>query len=219
MNGARVTSSPKPHPLAGLIAGAARLLTGVQVRWRGLQPSAALHVYIANHTSHLDALVLWAALPEEIRRVTRPVAAKDYWDRSALRRYLAERVFRAVLIARPGRTRSMALRATRAIIDEMSGVLAAGSSLIVFPEGTRGSGKVIKPFKSGIYYLAQRHPELEFVPAYLENMNRILPKGEVLPVPLLGRATFGPALRLEPGENKRAFVERARQAVLALREV
>ena len=138
---------------------------------------------------------------------------------SALRRFLAARVFRAVLIQRPERTRSLALRATRAIIDEMSAVVAGGSSLIVFPEGTRGAGRVIKPFKSGIYYLAQRYPELEFVPAYLENMNRILPKGEVLPVPLLGRVTFGPPMRLEPGENKRVFVERARQAVLALREV
>jgi len=47
-----------------------------------------------------------------------------------------------------------------------------------------------------------RRPDVELVPAYLENMNRILPKGEVLPVPMLSLLTFGKPLQVEPGEEK-----------------
>ena len=216
-----MTPPAAPHPLASLLAGFARLLTGVQVRWWNTQPSVlgGRRVVYANHTSHLDALVLWAALPAELRACTRPVAARDYWNKSPLRVYLADHVFRAVLIDRPELTPALALRATRAIVDQMAAALEGDSSLIVFPEGTRGSGKLIKPFKSGIYYLARRVPELDFTPAYLENMNRILPKGEIFPVPLLGRVTFGPPLRLTDGEPKRVFLERAQKAVLDLQEV
>ena len=208
-----------PHPLAFLLAGFAKLLTGVQVRWWNVKPASSQRVYFSNHTSHLDALVLWSALPPEVRRLTRPVAARDYWVKSRLRSYLAEQVFHAVLIDRPESTHTLSLRATRSIIDQMAEAIGERYSMIVFPEGTRGSGTDVKPFKSGLYYLALRKPSLELVPAYLENMNRILPKGEVLPVPLLGRITFGPVLRLAEGESKRDFLERVRKAVLALKEV
>jgi hypothetical protein len=57
---------------------------------------------------------------------------------------------------------------------------------------------------------------VELVPCHIENMNRILPKGEILPVPVLGGLTFGAPIRVEPGEEKSAFLERARRAVMAL---
>jgi 1-acyl-sn-glycerol-3-phosphate acyltransferase len=86
--------------IAGIIAEAARLLTGAHARWRGCAPEKKLRVYFANHTSNLDFVLLWAALPRALRDVTRPVAAHDYWTKSALRLAMAERVFRAVLIER-----------------------------------------------------------------------------------------------------------------------
>jgi 1-acyl-sn-glycerol-3-phosphate acyltransferase len=92
-------------------------------------------------------------------------------------------------------------------------------SIIVFPEGTRGSGEEIAPFKSGLYHLCRQKPELELVPVYLDNMNRILPKGELLPVPMLSRVIFGRPMALEPGEPKPAFLERARAAIRELREL
>lgn len=208
-----------PHPAASLMAALARLLCGVRVRWHNFQPDTRQRVYFGNHTSHLDALVIWAALPREVRAVTRPVAARDYWKKGALRRHLSEKVFRAVLIDRPANDPTLPLRATLAIIGQMIDAMDDPFSLIVFPEGTRGAGDEVKPFKSGLYYVALRKPGLEFVPAYLDNMNRILPKGEFLPVPLLGTVTFGPPLRLEPNEPKRQFLARARQAVLQLREL
>ena len=205
------------HPAATLLAAFARLLTGVRPEWRGFRPDLRQRVYFANHTSHLDALIIWATLPREVRAVTRPVAARDYWLQSATRRYFSTEVFRAVLIDRHENNPALPLRASLETIDQMLDAMGERDSLIVFPEGTRGAGADIKPFKSGLYYLASRRPELEFVPVYLDNMNRILPKGEFLPVPLLGTVTFGAPLRLDAGEAKRAFLERARQALLALK--
>ena len=180
-------------------------------------PAHGAFVVVANHTSHLDAVVLWASLPDDARSLTRPVAAREYWESSAIPRYLSSQVFRAVLINRrqPGHPVSPA--AATALIEEMAVAMGDRHSLIVFPEGTRGSGEDLAPFKSGLYHLALRRPDVELVPAYLENLNRILPKGEVLPVPLMSTLTFGPPLRLEDGEEKRAFLDRTRQAVLRLR--
>lgn len=208
---------PGIHPFASLLAWLARGISGVRVRWLDCEPTRKQRIYFANHSSHLDAVVLWASLPEDVRPWARPVAARDYWEQDGLRRYLAARVFRAVLIRRQTPMSDRSLAAAQGVIDELAEALGDRDSLIVFPEGTRGSGEDVAGFKSGLYHLARRRPEVELVPAYLENLNRILPKGEVLPVPLLSSVSFGPPLRLEPEEPKRAFLERARAAVCRLR--
>lgn len=208
------------HPLASVIAAVGRSISGVQVRWAGCQPEEKQRIYFANHASHLDFVVLWSALPAEVRARTRPVAAKDYWEKGA-KAYLAQNVFRAVLIHRAGTAQAgnkeEARAAARTVIDQLAAAMGDTESLILFPEGTRGTGETIAPFRSGLYYLAKRKPEVELVPAYLENLNRILPKGEVLPVPLISMLTFGVPLRVEESEEKRDFLERARAAVIALR--
>jgi 1-acyl-sn-glycerol-3-phosphate acyltransferase len=98
-------------------------------------------------------------------------------------------------------------------LRDMLAALDRGDSLIIFPEGTRSSNPEPQRFKSGLFHLAKDRPTVEFVPVYLENLNRILPKGEILPVPLLGSVTIGAPIRLEAEETKEAFLERARQAV------
>jgi 1-acyl-sn-glycerol-3-phosphate acyltransferase len=208
------------HPLADVIAALARLTSGVQVRWEGSLPDPRQRIYVANHTSHLDFVVVWAALPRELRARTRPVAAKDYWEKGAVRRYLAERVFRAVLLDRgvpgaPNVTPSHV--AARDLMDGLVNALGDGTSLIIFPEGTRGSGETVAPFKGGIYHLARRRPDVELIPVYVDNLNRILPKGEIIPLPLISTLTFGPPLPLTTGESKREFLTRALDAVCALR--
>jgi hypothetical protein len=57
------------------------------------------------------------------------------------------------------------------------------------------------------------------VPAWIDNIQRVLPKGEVVPVPILCSVTFGAPIRLEEGEDRRHFLDRARDAVIALRDV
>ena len=206
--------------IAEMIAGLARFVAGASVFWVDRPPDDRQCVYFANHTSHLDFVVLWSALPPAVRRRTRPVAARDYWEKGTVRRFLASRVFRAVLVDRlgasgpsdPGR-----VAAARRTIETLVTEMGDGESLIVFPEGTRGTGEEVGPFKSGLYHLCRARPGLEAMPVYLDNMNRILPKGESLPVPMLSRVLFGRPLRLLEAEPKERFLERARAAVCELK--
>ena len=215
--------SERIHPIASLLAAIARGISGVQVQWAGCEPDDRQRIYFANHTSHLEFVVLWSALPSEIRAVTRPVAAKDYWEETPLRRFLAENVFHAVLLERGSLAKAKnsdeAHFVGRHLIEDMASALGDRNSLILFPEGTRGTGEKIAPFRSGLYHLALRRPDVELVPAYLENLNRILPKGEVLPVPMLSLLTFGKPIQVAPGEEKDIFLERAREAVSSLRRI
>jgi 1-acyl-sn-glycerol-3-phosphate acyltransferase len=103
-------------------------------------------------------------------------------------------------------------------VDLMLREVGRTHSIIMFPEGGRSTGETVGEFKSGLYYLAKKRPELELIPVYINNMNRILPRGEFLPVPLLSSVTFGPPLWLESNENKTDFLTRARDAVLRLKE-
>jgi 1-acyl-sn-glycerol-3-phosphate acyltransferase len=212
--------SAEVHPLASAIAALARGISGVRVSWAGCRPERKQRIYFANHTSHLDFVVLWSALPNEIRARTRPVAAKDYWEKG-VRAYLAKEVFRGVLVQRGGSAHAAsaehALAEARSVIDQLAAALGETDSLIFFPEGTRGTGETIAPFRSGLYHLARRRPDVELVPVYIENLNRILPKGEVVPVPLVCLLTFGAPMHIDEAENKKVFLERACAALYTLR--
>lgn len=200
-----------------ILATAAQIVAGSTVRWAGCAPSEEQRIYIANHSSHLDFIVLWSYLPPWLRRRTRPVAARDYWARDVIRRYLAARVFNAVLIDRAASPGTPAGQLGRQAVDQMVEALGDQHSLILFPEGTRGSGDEVAPFRSGLFHLCRAKPQVAVVPVYLENLNRILPKGHLLPVPILSRITFGTPLRLQPDETKDAFLQRARESVRALK--
>jgi 1-acyl-sn-glycerol-3-phosphate acyltransferase len=198
---------------AGLtLAALARLLSGASVRWIASQPDTCQRVYFANHTSHLDALLIWSSLPQQVRELTRPVAAKDYWSSGMVRRWLAEEVFDALLIDRTD------IKVHQSPVDLMLREIGSTRSLIVFPEGSRSITGDLGEFKSGLYYLAKKRPDIELVPVHIDNLNRILPRGEFLPVPLLSCISFGPPMWLEHGEAKADFLARARKAVQALKE-
>jgi len=197
---------------APILAVIAKSLTGASVRWIDCQPDTCQRVYFANHTSHLDALVLWSSLPKEIRALTRPVAAKDYWQRGPVRRHIAES-FNALLIDRKK------VKVHQSPVDLMIREIGNTYSLIVFPEGGRSAGEEMGVFKSGLYYLSKKRPDLELVPVYMDNLNRVLPRGEVLPVPLLNCITIGSPMWLEAGEPKTNFLTRAREAVRRLKDI
>jgi 1-acyl-sn-glycerol-3-phosphate acyltransferase len=187
-----------------------RLITGVNPVWVNCErESACTRVYFANHGSHLDFAVLWSALPLIAREKTRPVAAKDYWGRTKLTRAVIG-IFNGLLIAREAITRA------DNPIEQMAAALRAGESLILFPEGTRSKEGCIGEFKSGLYHLASKVPEVELVPVFLQNLNRILPKGHLLPVPLISTVVFGPPLKLTEGERKQDFLARTKKAVTDL---
>lgn len=196
---------------AGLVA-TARIL--ISLRAIDLPPpGAAPRILVANHVSHADFVALWSALPKPHRLRTRPVAGADYWERSAIRRWIAHQVFRAVLIDRDPASR----RADP--VETVAEVLRGGEDVIFFPEGTRNlTDARLLPLKSGIYHLARAVPEAEIVPAWILNLDRILPKGAFLPVPLNCAVRFGGPMRVETGESREDFLQRLAAAMLALAE-
>jgi len=200
------------HLTVPILAFVAKLLSGATVRWIDCQPDTCQRVYFANHTSHLDALVLWASLPKDVRVLTRPVAAKDYWEKGALRRHMAQ-IFNALLIDRKK------IKVHQSPVDLMLREIGDKFSLIVFPEGGRNPEGEMGEFKSGLYYLGKKRPDLELVPVYIDNLNRVLPRGEFLPVPFLSCITIGPPIWLEKGEPKVDFLNRAREAVRRLKDI
>jgi len=249
-----------------------RLLTGAQARWWGCPPKAEQRIYFANHQSHLDLVMIWAALPEELRSITRPIAARDYWANTPIKRWITTEVFHAIYVERgggapvvpPAPPEPPAVERIDPSFDDAPQPLAAaepepagaqieiplpqpaeepsplappgsaealaplqpliealhsGDSIIIFPEGTRGHTGEPQKFKSGLFTLAQMFPEVVLVPAWIDNVQRVMPKGEVVPVPILCSVTFGAPIRLEEGEERRPFLDRAREAVVALRNV
>jgi len=194
------------------LLGIVRFLTGSQARWYGCPPKAEQRIYFANHQSHFDWVLIWAALPRELRAVTRPIAARDYWTSSKLKHWITREIFNAVYVSRQR-------QADEDPLEPLMEALRNGDSLVIFPEGTRGFAADPAPFKAGLFHLAEAFPEVQLIPAWIDNVQRVMPKGEVVPVPILCSVTFGAPIQLQPGEDKRTFLDRARQAVMDLREV
>jgi 1-acyl-sn-glycerol-3-phosphate acyltransferase len=197
---------------ADLMVFLAKLISGASGRWLGCMPDTRQRIYFANHTSNLDALVLWAVLPSEVRALTRPVAARDYWN-TGIRRYIADNIFHAILIERKKPT------ARDNPIEQILAAMGNDKSIIIFPEGGRQTTDEPVAFKSGLYHLAQKLPDAELIPVLIDNLNRILPKGEVLAVPLIANVTFGAPMQLLPDETKPAFLERTRAEVMRLHDL
>ncbi len=195
-----------------LLLGLIRALTGAQARWVGCPPKAEQRIYFANHQSHADLLLIWAALPQELRPLTRPIAARDYWTLTPFRHWLTREVFNAIYVTRDRQS-------TEDPLEPLAEALEHGDSVILFPEGTRGHAEEPQAFKAGLFNLAMRFPSVVLVPTWIHNVQRVMPKGEVVPVPVLCSVTFGAPIRVEEGEERRAFLTRAREAVMALREV
>jgi 1-acyl-sn-glycerol-3-phosphate acyltransferase len=198
---------------ASLIIGFTRLVTGAKARWIGCAPSPAQRIYFANHSSHADFILIWASLPPAMRARTRPVAGADYWEKGRVKRFIIHEVLHGVLVERDRKPGSPDP------IEAIVRALDLGDSLILFPEGTRNTtDDVLLPFKSGLYRVASQRPAVELVPVWMENLGRVLPKGETIPVPLLCSINFGAPIHVAPGEEKAVFLERSRRALLDLAE-
>ena len=193
------------------LLGLIRALTGAQARWQGCPPKAEQRIYFANHQSHADLILMWAALPAELRSITRPIAAKDYWTKTPFKKWITSAVFNAIYV---DRTKTSDQDPLEPLID----ALTNGDSVILFPEGTRGSQEEPQAFKSGLYNLALKFPGVVLIPTWINNVQRVMPKGEVVPVPILCSVTFGVPVALAGGEDRASFLVRARQAVVDLRE-
>jgi 1-acyl-sn-glycerol-3-phosphate acyltransferase len=201
-----------PEAAGLLLATVARLITGAQGHWLGSPPKAEQRIYFANHQSHFDWVLIWASLPRDLRAMTRPIAARDYWTSSKLKHWITREIFNAVYVSRQRTDDEDPL-------EPLMEALRNGDSLVIFPEGTRGNKGDPATFKAGLYHLAEAFPDVNLIPAWIDNVQRVMPKGEIVPVPILCSVTFGAPLRVEDGEERRPFLDRARAAVIALRDV
>jgi 1-acyl-sn-glycerol-3-phosphate acyltransferase len=197
------------RPSSAVLVGFVKLLVGAYARWIGTSPNENQRIYFANHTSHIDTLAIWSALPRALRRNTHPVAARDYWGKG-LRKYIATNALGAVLIDRAKED------PTIDPLEPLRVALRTGGSLIIFPEGTRGSSATPARFRSGLYRLGTEFPAVELIPVYLDNLHRSLPKGASAPVPMVCTVRFGAPLARIDNESREDFLERARAAVIAL---
>lgn len=195
----------------GVLVGITRMIVGARAQWRA-EPVEGQCLYFANHSSHLDTVAIWSALPPRQRARVRPVAARDYWNRPGLRRWLSGSVLRAILI---DRNRDLP---DADPLQPVRDALRQGDSLILFPEGTRSSERLPQRFRSGLFQLAAEFPQVQLVPVYLDTLHRSLPKGALLPLPLplYCNVNFGAPLALMEGESRGDFLERARAAVEAM---
>jgi 1-acyl-sn-glycerol-3-phosphate acyltransferase len=167
---------------------------------------------LANHSSHLDTVSLLNLFPLWRLREIQPVAAADYFERNRLVAWFSHTFFNILPIAR------CRITPENNPIQRMLAQLRAGKSLIIYPEGTRGSGEEIGPIRPGIAHLLEQMPGLPVVPVYLVNHGRCLPKGEWLPVPLFCEIRIGPP-QVFSGGSRREILERLRSAILSLKNV
>jgi len=189
----------------------ARFITAVRPVWQGIEPVPKQRVYFANHTSNGDMPMIWSCLPPAMRRTVRPVAAADYWLKNPIRAFVGPEVFNCVLVDRRPEVKDKPMDKIIAALDE-------GSSLIIFPEGNRNMGDdPLLPFKAGLYNMGQARPDVDLVPTWVANLNTIMPKGEVIPLPLICTVTFGEPIHVQDGESLEDFLKRASDALLALR--
>ncbi|MDR5764732.1 MULTISPECIES: lysophospholipid acyltransferase family protein [unclassified Caballeronia] len=192
-----------------LLLSLVRLVAGAYPVCHVPRAGETQQIYFSNHTSHIDTLAILAALPRSLRDSVRPVAARDYWNANALKRHIAQKLLNVVLIDRRREGDGDPL-------DPVRDALTKGHSVIIFPEGTRGTDALPQGFKSGLFHLASEFPGIALAPVYLENLQRIMPKGAIWPIPLICKVHFGAGEALRATDDKSAFLTRMRDAIVAL---
>ena len=167
-----------------------RLLFGVSVEGRKNLVGLDQYIIAANHNSHLDILLLFSVLPISKITRTRPVAAGDYFGRRRVLFRVVDYLFRPIWILRGEKS--------AAAMEAMTQTLAAGESIIIFPEGTRGAAGEIGRFKTGVGRLAGRFTDVPSIPVFLCGPEKALPKSSAVPLPIWNRVLIGPPQRFGP---------------------
>ncbi len=160
------------------------LYLGVNARHRERLPGTGPAIVVANHNSHLDALVILVLFGRGVSRKLRPVAAADYFLKNRFLSWFSRNIIGIIPLSRkPGKGLDP--------LEECSSALASGDILILFPEGSRGEPERLSAFKSGVAHLAERHPDVPVFPIFLHGLGKALPRGHFILVPFQCDAIVG----------------------------
>lgn len=158
-------------------------------------PAAPPFVLVSNHASHLDTLVLAAALRWRLWSSAFPIAAGDTFFETPVLATFAT----GLLNALPMWRRNCGSHAMRELRERLTG---EPCGYILFPEGTRSRDGAMAPFRSGIGMIVAATP-VPVVPAHIEGSHLALPPGRRMPAPRSIRVRFGPPLQFAGVPNGR----------------
>ena len=182
-------------------------------RARGLENLENLSgplLFSANHTSHLDTLLVLKVLPRRYRWRLSLAAAADYWFANPLLGSLTALLINSFPMARQGNARP-SMEHTMDLIDR-------GWSVLIFPEGTRSLSGEMQPFKPGVGLLAVELG-VPVVPIHLRGLYAILPKGSSVPHRGPVEVTIGAPLRFPPGMDPAQAAQQLEREVRRLSAV
>lgn len=175
------------------------IVLGLKVRHRERLPAQGPAIIVANHNSHLDTLVLMTLFPLRRLAQLRPVAAQDYFFRSAWLKWFSLRVLGIIPLDRA--VRHSHQHPLKAVCE----ALERGDILILFPEGSRGAPEQLGEFKAGIAHLARLHPTAPIYPIFVHGLGKSLPRGEALLVPFFCDVFIGEPFYFQA--DKAAFLQ------------
>lgn len=186
------------------------IVLGLNIRRRELLPRHGPAIIVANHNSHLDALVLMTVFGLRRLKYVRPVAAADYFLKNRLRAWFSQNVIGIIPLNRQARA------GRNDPLEPVCSALNDQQIVILFPEGTRGEPEKLDEFRTGVAHLAKRHPEVPFFPVFMHGLGKALPRGEGLLVPFFVDVFCGHAI-LWKG-NKGEFMGQLKQQMTAMSE-
>jgi 1-acyl-sn-glycerol-3-phosphate acyltransferase len=185
---------------------------GVRVAGRENLPGGPPYIVIANHSSHLDTVMILSMLPLRRLHELRPVAAADYFLRNGLVAWVTRTFFNILPIPRSEISRE------NNPLELMTCALDEGSALLLFPEGTRltSDDEQMQHFRSGVAHLVEARPDVPVLPVWVEGARRSLPKGSWIPVPFFCSLRIGETIEVHGGRPE--ITRQLESAVLGLRE-
>lgn len=192
----------------GIVRFVVLIVLGLNVRHRERLPKKGPALFVVNHNSHMDTMVLMSLLPAKMLSKTRPVAAWDYFMRNRILSWFAVNIVGILPIKR------QRLKGESNPLEPCIEALGRNEVLIFYPEGSRGEPEQMTSFKSGITKLVAECPDVPVIPIFIHGAGKALPKGEALLVPFFCDVFIGN--KLTWGGNRKEFMRTLEEEMTTL---